>query len=78
MDWKNHTEDGSGWVGGAGPVGDAAALLFYEATRNPEAEAGADRKLGGEEGREYSRARGGGDAGALPVLASGRVVVANS
>ncbi len=62
---ENDAEDGSRVVSSAGAEGNAAALLFDEATGDPETEAGADGKLGREEGGEDARAGGGKDAGAF-------------
>ena len=50
---------GGGVVAGDG---DAAAVFFYDALRDPKAEAGAVFALGGEEGLEELRQDVGGDS----------------
>ena len=74
-DGEEDAEEGAGGVGGAGAVADAAAVFFNEAARDPEAEAGADGELGGEEGREDALANGDGDAGALVADEDGDGIV---
>ena len=53
---QENTKDGTRWCFGARAVNDAAAVLFDDTARDPQAQAGAMRLLGSDERREETLA----------------------